>query len=75
MPPHHAALPYAAEIETPKPDEAEAIDGIIAAMTQQSADLDLQVLPDVGHFPHRENPDLAAREIGAFFGKIGWGQP
>ncbi len=29
-------LLYAPEIEQPKPDEAEAVDGIIAAMTQQS---------------------------------------
>ena len=36
-------------------------------------DLDLMVLPDVGHFPHREDPDLAAREISGFFTRIGWG--
>lgn len=35
------------------------------------ADLDLAMLPGVGHFPHREDPDLAAREIAAFFGRIG----
>jgi pimeloyl-ACP methyl ester carboxylesterase len=33
------------------------------------ADLDLAILPGVGHFPHREDPDLAAREIGAFFSR------
>ena len=37
------------------------------------SDLDLAVLPDVGHFPHREDPDLAAREIGTFFTRIGRG--
>ena len=35
-------------------------------------DLDLAPFPDVGHFPHREDPDRAAAEIGAFFGRIGW---
>jgi hypothetical protein len=25
----------------------------------------------VGHFPHREDPDRAAIEIGAFFEKLG----
>jgi pimeloyl-ACP methyl ester carboxylesterase len=34
--------------------------------------LDLALFPGVGHFPHREDPDRAAREIGAFFGSIGW---
>ena len=36
------------------------------------SDLDLAVFPDVGHFPHREDPDRAAREIAAFFTRIGW---
>lgn len=31
------------------------------------ADLDFAPLPGVGHFPHREDPDRAAAEIGAFF--------
>lgn len=35
-------------------------------------DLDLALFPDVGHFPHRENPEKAAAEIAAFFGRIGW---
>jgi pimeloyl-ACP methyl ester carboxylesterase len=35
------------------------------------ADLDLAPFPDVGHFPHREDPDRAAREIGDFFERIG----
>jgi len=26
---------------------------------------------DVGHFPHREDPDRAAREIAGFFARIG----
>jgi pimeloyl-ACP methyl ester carboxylesterase len=36
------------------------------------ADLDLALFPGVGHFPHREDPDRAAREIAEFFGRIGW---
>jgi pimeloyl-ACP methyl ester carboxylesterase len=36
------------------------------------ANLDLGVFKGVGHFPHREDPDHAAREIGGFFGRIGW---
>ena len=35
--------------------------------------LDLAPFPDVGHFPHREDPDRAAAEIAAFFKRIGWG--
>lgn len=31
-------------------------------------DLDLKCLHGVGHFPHREDPDLAAAEIAGFFG-------
>ncbi len=31
------------------------------------ADLDLAPFENVGHFPHRENPDQAAQEIAAFF--------
>jgi pimeloyl-ACP methyl ester carboxylesterase len=34
--------------------------------------LDLAPFPDVGHFPHRENPDRAAAEIAAFFNRLGW---
>jgi len=34
--------------------------------------LDLAMFPDVGHFPHREDPDRAAAEIAAFFTRIGW---
>jgi pimeloyl-ACP methyl ester carboxylesterase len=36
-------------------------------------DLDLAMFAGVGHFPHREDPDRAAREIASFFGRIGWG--
>ena len=32
--------------------------------------LDLAPFPGVGHFPHREDPDRAAAEIAAFFGRI-----
>ncbi|MEO9190295.1 MAG: hypothetical protein ABI224_09870, partial [Acetobacteraceae bacterium] len=31
------------------------------------ANLDFAPLPGVGHFPHREDPDHAAAEIGGFF--------
>ncbi len=34
--------------------------------------LDLSILPAVGHFPHREDPDRSAAEIAAFFARIGW---
>lgn len=34
--------------------------------------LDLAPFPDVGHFPHREDPDRAAAEIATFFGRIDW---
>jgi pimeloyl-ACP methyl ester carboxylesterase len=37
------------------------------------AELDLAMFEDVGHFPHREDPDRAAREIAGFFQRIGWG--
>jgi pimeloyl-ACP methyl ester carboxylesterase len=36
------------------------------------SDLDLSMFPDVGHFPHREDPDRAASEIAAFFARVGW---
>ncbi|MBC7799383.1 MAG: alpha/beta hydrolase, partial [Gemmatimonadaceae bacterium] len=32
--------------------------------------LDLAMLPGVGHFPHREDPDRAAAEIAGFFGRL-----
>jgi pimeloyl-ACP methyl ester carboxylesterase len=35
-------------------------------------DLDLALFPDVGHFPHREDPDRAAREIAEFFTRVAW---
>jgi pimeloyl-ACP methyl ester carboxylesterase len=34
--------------------------------------LDLAPFPDVGHFPHREDPDRAAREIADFFNRVDW---
>ena len=34
------------------------------------ANLDLALLPGVGHFPHREDPDRAAAEIAAFFTRL-----
>ncbi|MBR0935112.1 alpha/beta fold hydrolase [Bradyrhizobium jicamae] len=36
------------------------------------ANLDLEMFPDVGHFPHREDPDRAAAEISGFFGQVNW---
>jgi pimeloyl-ACP methyl ester carboxylesterase len=36
------------------------------------ANLDVAPFPDVGHFPHREDPDRAASEIADFFARIGW---
>jgi pimeloyl-ACP methyl ester carboxylesterase len=36
------------------------------------SDLDLEMFPDVGHFPHREDPDRAAAEIAGFFERINW---
>ena len=33
-------------------------------------DLDCAILEGVGHFPHQEDPDAAAREIAAFFGRL-----
>ena len=32
--------------------------------------LDLAMFPDVGHFPHREDPDRAASEISDFFARL-----
>lgn len=34
------------------------------------SNLDLAMFPDVGHFPHREDPDRAAAEIAGFFARI-----
>jgi pimeloyl-ACP methyl ester carboxylesterase len=34
--------------------------------------LDLKMFGDVGHFPHREDPDRAASEIAGFFERINW---
>jgi pimeloyl-ACP methyl ester carboxylesterase len=34
--------------------------------------IDLAPFRDVGHFPHREDPDRAAAEIAMFFGRISW---
>jgi pimeloyl-ACP methyl ester carboxylesterase len=38
------------------------------------AELDLAMLPGVGHFPHREDPEAAAGEIAGFFARVGYGQ-
>jgi pimeloyl-ACP methyl ester carboxylesterase len=34
------------------------------------SDLDFSMMPGVGHYPHREDPALAAREIAGFFDRI-----
>jgi pimeloyl-ACP methyl ester carboxylesterase len=36
------------------------------------SNLDLEMFPDVGHFPHREDPDRAASEIAGYFERINW---
>lgn len=36
------------------------------------AELDLAPFPEVGHFPHREDPDRAAAEMAGFFERVGW---
>ncbi|KWV45160.1 alpha/beta hydrolase [Bradyrhizobium macuxiense] len=36
------------------------------------SNLDLAMFPDVGHFPHREDPERAAAEIAGFFERINW---
>jgi pimeloyl-ACP methyl ester carboxylesterase len=41
-------------------------------LNESFASLDLKMLPGVGHFPHREDPDRASEEIAAFFTRIGW---
>jgi pimeloyl-ACP methyl ester carboxylesterase len=41
----------------------------IDRLDETFAKLDAQVMPDVGHFPHREDPDRAAAEIAAFFSR------
>ena len=41
-------------------------------LAETFADLDLAPFPGVGHFPHREDPERAAREIDAFFARLGW---
>jgi len=42
-------------------------------LSETFTNLDLALLPGVGHFPHREDPDRAAAQIAAFFKRIGWG--
>jgi pimeloyl-ACP methyl ester carboxylesterase len=41
-------------------------------LSETFANLDLAPFAGVGHFPHREDPDRAASEIGDFFRRIGW---
>jgi len=42
-------------------------------LSETFTNLDIALLPGVGHFPHREDPDRAATQIATFFKKIGWG--
>jgi pimeloyl-ACP methyl ester carboxylesterase len=42
-------------------------------LSETFTNLDIALLPGVGHFPHREDPDRAATQMAAFFKKIGWG--
>jgi pimeloyl-ACP methyl ester carboxylesterase len=44
----------------------------IDRLSETFADLDLARFTDVGHFPHREDPDRAAVEIHSFFSRIDW---
>jgi len=41
-------------------------------LSETFSNLDLAMFPDVGHFPHCEDPDRAAAEIAGFFGRINW---
>jgi pimeloyl-ACP methyl ester carboxylesterase len=41
-------------------------------MGETFSKLDLAMFSGVGHFPHREDPDRAASEIGAFFDRQDW---
>ena len=41
-------------------------------LSETFSNLDLAMFEGVGHFPHREDPDRAAREIAAFFTRIDW---
>jgi pimeloyl-ACP methyl ester carboxylesterase len=41
-------------------------------LAETFSNLDLDLFPGVGHFPHREAPDRAADEIAGFFRRIGW---
>jgi pimeloyl-ACP methyl ester carboxylesterase len=41
-------------------------------MGETFSNLDLAMFWGVGHFPHREDPDRAAKEIAAFFEQQGW---
>jgi pimeloyl-ACP methyl ester carboxylesterase len=39
-------------------------------LAETFTNLDLAMFADVGHFPHREDPDRAAEEIAGFFGRL-----
>jgi len=41
-------------------------------LSETFANLDLAPFPNVGHFPHRENPEQAAGEISTFFDRLPW---
>jgi len=42
----------------------------IDRLGESFSDLDVAVMPGVGHFPHREDPDRAAAEIAGFFARV-----
>ncbi len=69
-------MTYAADRNSERLEIAQAIvlgEEIVGNRVGDSfTDLDLALFPDVGHFPHREDPDRAAAEIAGFFGRIVW---
>jgi len=42
----------------------------LGRMSETSPKFDLAMFPDVGHFPHPEDPDRAASEISDFFARL-----
>jgi pimeloyl-ACP methyl ester carboxylesterase len=41
-------------------------------LSETFANLDVALFPNVGHFPHREDPNRAAGEISGFFDRLSW---
>lgn len=44
----------------------------VDGLQETFADLDAAIFEEVGHFPHREDPSWAAREIELFFRRVTW---